>query len=165
MPTAPPHACANRACPNLAAKGHRYCPVCEAAGMGREEARAYDARRGSARERGYDGAWERVRARVLKANGICLWPGCFEPADTVHHIWPLNRGGGHEDWNLVSLDGQHHWEYENRWGRHEEYRLVEVQGGWRATRNGESLCNVQARDDAGREMRRVWLEELGRRAK
>jgi len=122
MPTAPPHACANRACPGLAAKGHRYCPACEGKGMGREEARVYDARRGSARERGYDGRWERFRASILRHRGICEYredggKPCVEPATDVHHVIPKVDGGPDTEENVQALCGYHHKATESRSGR------------------------------------------------
>ncbi|MFC4169617.1 HNH endonuclease signature motif containing protein [Teichococcus aestuarii] len=39
-------------------------------------AREYDRARGSARQRGYDAQWERLRAEVLRERPCCEAPGC-----------------------------------------------------------------------------------------
>ena len=49
----------------------------------------YERRRGSARQRGYDRAWERLREVVLRSNPLCY--DCFSvgrltSAKEVHHI-------------------------------------------------------------------------------
>lgn len=62
----------------------RSCLGCMAA-----RARTYEARRPSARERGYDSKWDRARADFLKANSVCVT--CAAPARVVDHIIP-HRG-------------------------------------------------------------------------
>lgn len=62
------------------------CPVCAAA----RKADA-DARRGSARERGYTAQWERERKRFLTRHPLCAEcerNGRFTPATVVDHIRP-----------------------------------------------------------------------------
>ncbi|MGG6430822.1 HNH endonuclease signature motif containing protein [Acetobacter ghanensis] len=48
----------------------------------------FDQQRGTARQRGYDAAWEKVRAQHLALNPICCVPGCRTPRDrlNVDHI-------------------------------------------------------------------------------
>lgn len=64
-------------------------------------------RRGSARDRGYDGTWERVRRMKLRANPLCERcgaEGITRTADLVHHVVPLNDGGARLDMaNLKSV--------------------------------------------------------------
>ncbi|WP_448192718.1 HNH endonuclease signature motif containing protein [Azospirillum sp. sgz301742] len=42
--------------------------------------------RGTARQRGYDRDWERVRAEFVKANPVCCVPDCGKPTTDVDHI-------------------------------------------------------------------------------
>lgn len=73
MPTAPRKHCPT---PGHPAYQGRSCPLC---------AKDYDARRGNARQRGYDKAWERVRAAYLAAHPVCEMPGCTARAVDVDH--------------------------------------------------------------------------------
>ena len=57
------------------------CPVCTA-----QAKAAADARRPSARARGYNGAWEKARASFLKAHPHCV--ACGAPATVVDHRQP-----------------------------------------------------------------------------
>jgi hypothetical protein len=57
----------------------------------------YDAKRGSARQRGYDGAWEAFRADFLKLNPKCCIAHCAAPATDVDHIVSLRQGGARLD--------------------------------------------------------------------
>jgi hypothetical protein len=56
----------------------------------------------SAANRGYDGAWRKVRLVVLERDGHrCAW--CARPATTVDHVRPLAEGGARLDpGNLVA---------------------------------------------------------------
>jgi 5-methylcytosine-specific restriction endonuclease McrA len=51
----------------------------------RERARDYDKARGTSLERGYDGAWRKLRAQFLAENLTCCEAGCSEPATDVDH--------------------------------------------------------------------------------
>jgi 5-methylcytosine-specific restriction protein A len=62
----------------------------------RERKARFDARRPSARERGYDARWDRERAAYLKLNKTCR--RCGEPSTTVDHIQP-HRGNRALFWN------------------------------------------------------------------
>lgn len=42
--------------------------------------------RGSATQRGYDAAWQRLRALVLAEDDVCYW--CGKHATTVDHLIP-----------------------------------------------------------------------------
>ena len=55
----------------------------------RERKARFDEKRPSARQRGYDTAWQRIRAEFLKAHPNCII--CKEPATVVDHIEP-HRG-------------------------------------------------------------------------
>ncbi len=84
MPLAAPRACP---CGALVAAGQR-CTRCT---------RAYDQRRGSARQRGYDAEWQAFRADFLKLNPICSVEHCTAPATDIDHITALRDGGGKLD--------------------------------------------------------------------
>jgi 5-methylcytosine-specific restriction protein A len=49
-------------------------------------------RRGTAAQRGYDRAWQRVRGAFLKAHPLCVEcerRGKVRPAEVVHHLKPV----------------------------------------------------------------------------
>lgn len=84
MPFAPP-----RSCPSCGALvAGKRCPACTAQA---------DRARGSARQRGYDGEWQRFRAAFLTRHPMCDEPGCGQPATDVDHIQPLRLGGARLD--------------------------------------------------------------------
>jgi 5-methylcytosine-specific restriction protein A len=72
MPTAPPTVCTTPLCPGKRQRGEA-CPVCGKGGK-REAQRAHDARRGSARERGYDSRWDKFRLQFLRMHPLCAGP-------------------------------------------------------------------------------------------
>jgi len=45
-----------------------------------------DAARGPSSKRGYDAAWQKLRARFLTEHPICCEAGCGKPATVVDHI-------------------------------------------------------------------------------
>ena len=55
----------------------------------RERKARFDAKRPSARQRGYDGRWDQERAAFLEVNPTCR--RCSTPATVVHHVRP-HRG-------------------------------------------------------------------------
>ena len=56
----------------------------------------------SPKERGYDSAWHRVKNEYLLAHPDCEY--CAEPAQEVHHLIPLSRGGNRlSTSNLIAL--------------------------------------------------------------
>ncbi|MBD3834017.1 MAG: HNH endonuclease [Brevundimonas sp.] len=79
------------------------CLACAAA-----RAKAYDARRPTARQRGYDSAWNKARATFLTAHPRCAM--CEQPAAVVDHIKP-HRGDRKLFWersNWQPLCQHHH---------------------------------------------------------
>lgn len=75
-----------RACGCVVASGER-CQHMAAAD--RERKARFDQQRPSARQRGYDSAWDRARAEYLKANPRCVM--CGAPSRVVDHKTP-HRG-------------------------------------------------------------------------
>jgi 5-methylcytosine-specific restriction protein A len=81
----------------------------------RREAKVeYDARRGSARERGYTRRWDKARATYLQSHPLCVMcgkAGRITPANVVDHIIP-HRGDQVLFWdtekNWQSLCEWHH---------------------------------------------------------
>lgn len=71
MPYAPPKHCPR---PGHAPFTARVCPACRAAS---------DARRPTARQRGYGAKWDKARREFLAANPQC---SCGAPATVVDHI-------------------------------------------------------------------------------
>ena len=54
----------------------------------------------------YGRAWKRIRDRYIKAHPLCeecQKQGKLTPAEEVHHILPLSKGGGNEKSNLMAL--------------------------------------------------------------
>ena len=115
-------------CPNLVNIGEKYCSVCQPKARAREQeaTRAYDRKRGTPAQRGYDSYWKKVRAHKLKQSPLC--EKCVElgfAADSsklvasvlVHHIDgnPRNNISA----NLMSLCNACHEEIhkKDRWGR------------------------------------------------
>jgi 5-methylcytosine-specific restriction enzyme A len=72
----------------------------------RERQRTVDRARGTAAERGYGWAWQRLRAQALRAQPWCSY--CFDQGSpsnplTIDHRWPKARGGTDELDNLQVL--------------------------------------------------------------
>lgn len=83
MPLRPARACSYPRCPNLVRGKSRYCE--EHDGLTRRE---YDRTRGSSRERGYTGTWEKVRKSFLASCPLCERceeSGQVKVASIVHH--------------------------------------------------------------------------------
>ena len=59
---------------------------------------SWEGRRGF---EGYGGDYKRVRRQVLREERSCAL--CGGPAESVDHIVPVSRGGGHERENLRAL--------------------------------------------------------------
>jgi 5-methylcytosine-specific restriction enzyme A len=87
MPWAAPRTCREPGCPQLVLEPGRYrCP------RHHKDLRArLDAGRLGARARGYDAAWERVRAAFLVAHPRCQ--RCGAPAVDVDHVVAIDDGG------------------------------------------------------------------------
>ena len=103
-PVHAPSPCVEVGCFNLAIHKGR-CAQCQIQAPTRT---AYDQRRGSARERGYDRKWERRRRWHLEAEPFCRV--CGGPGNEVDHVIP-HRGA---QWlfdlkgNLQTLCEHHH---------------------------------------------------------
>lgn len=102
MPVAPPTVCSYPGCLRSAARGGR-CERHPREPRRRERTevdREYDRRRGSAKARGYDATWRRLRGAVLAAEPRCvrcLAAGRVRLATEVDHIVPLDQGGARLD--------------------------------------------------------------------
>jgi 5-methylcytosine-specific restriction protein A len=114
MPHSLPSPCRYPGCPKLSHE--RFCPEHQ-----RQTQRAYDAARGSVRERGYDGRWQQLRKDILKRDPVCRWPdGCTSPSTDVDHVVSKRRGGTDDPLNLRGLCHSHHSmktaHEDGRWG-------------------------------------------------
>ena len=93
MPYAPLRQCTKPGCPNLVPKGR--CPA---------HRLEVDQARGTPSARGYDHAWTKLRAQVLRDEPDCQACGAEgQPSDHVDHIRPLSAGGTNERENLQRL--------------------------------------------------------------
>jgi hypothetical protein len=86
MPRAPLRPCLQPACPGFAEPGRRYCPT--------HAHLEYEKRRGTAVQRGYDWAWQRLSSAYRVAIGnrceiVVTGQRCTKPADEIHHVWPV----------------------------------------------------------------------------
>lgn len=111
----------------------------------RQQQREHDARRGSARERGYDARWEKARARHLAEHPLCvccLAHGVTTAAHVLDHIVP-HKGNSDLFWDQANWQGLCEWcdknlkrSIENRWlaqgGGVAELRLDRIVPGYRA---------------------------------
>ena len=97
--------CAQPGCPELVVKGR-----CEQ--HARKTRQTYDDGRGSARQRGYDGRWDRLSRRYRRNHPLC--EDCLEAQRTtvtalVHHVIPVEDGGPmFDETNLRALCDGHH---------------------------------------------------------
>ena len=100
MPRKPKRPCSFPGCPRLT-EG-RFCEE-----HGKQENRRYEKYdRDPAVRRRYGRAWKRIRERYIAAHPLCekcRERGRLTPAQEVHHILPLSRGGTHDDSNLMAL--------------------------------------------------------------
>lgn len=96
MPTLPGRPCSRRGCTRLVhGRGVRFCDEHLA-----EERAKQDALRGTAAQRGYDAAWQEIRARVLAEHPFCA---CGRRAMMVHHRLSVRDGGTNDEANLVAM--------------------------------------------------------------
>lgn len=104
-----PAACSVVGCPADAVRGSSRCRT----HLRAQKARS-DARRPTARQRGYDDAWERTSKAVLEARPWCECPGCpkcrphggcRQRSTDTDHIDGLGPAGprGHDWTNLRAL--------------------------------------------------------------
>jgi len=108
MPSRAGVPCRERTCTGVVRNG-----VCSQCGSQRtEKDRAYDAGRGSAAQRGYNAAWQRLRRMQLAREPLCAdcldGGGWVRLATEVHHIIALRAGGENSFDNLMSLCKSHH---------------------------------------------------------
>ena len=76
-------------CPSLAEKGSSYCSIHKPAIR-----KQYDDSRGTAKERGYDHTWRRLRRIKLSNNPLCelcLSKDIVVQASQVDHIIPVSQ--------------------------------------------------------------------------
>ena len=113
MPRKPKSPCGHPGC--LALTENRFCPAHE-----KQEARRYEKyQRDPATRKRYGRAWKRIRDRYIAAHPLCeqcVKVGKMTPAEEVHHILPLSRGGTHAEENLMSLCTSCHSEITAREG-------------------------------------------------
>jgi len=107
MPWAPKHPCAHAGCAALVEPGRARCPTHE------RQRQQHDRHvRGSAAARGYNVAWQQVRADYARAHPWCeecLLEGLRVAVAIVDHRQPIRRGGARLDpRNLESLCRSHH---------------------------------------------------------
>lgn len=88
------------------------------------EARYNRYQRDPATGKRYSGEWRKIRGRYIKAHPLCEMckkGGKLAPAEEVHHIIPLSKGGTHAASNLMSLCTSCHSTITaregGRWGR------------------------------------------------
>ena len=94
MPQKPKHPCSYPGCPNLT--HDRYCE--EHKKLSDKQYNKYH--RDPLHSKRYGRAWRHIRDRYIKAHPLCeecRKKGKLIPAEEVHHIIPLNKGGTHDD--------------------------------------------------------------------
>lgn len=100
VPRSPKKPCTYPGCPNLTDR--RYCPAHE-----KSERQQYNKyHRSPSINKTYGRAWKRIRDRYVAKHPLCemcLKDGRMTPVEEVHHILPVNRGGTHDEANLMSL--------------------------------------------------------------
>jgi len=101
MPYKPKRPCAYLGCSRLAESG-QYCAEHQ-----KKRNKQYNKfERDPKSNKRYGRAWKRIRDRYIKAHPLCeecKRNGILTPAEEVHHITPLSKGGGNERSNLMSL--------------------------------------------------------------
>lgn len=118
MPIRPKRPCSYPGCPELVAD--RYCEAHQKL----IDARYNKFQRNPATGKRYGGEWRKIRGRYIKAHPLCEMckkAGKLIPAEEVHHIIPLSKGGTHVESNLMSLCTSCHStitaQEGGRWGR------------------------------------------------
>ena len=100
MPRKPKKPCAYQGC--LALTDNRYCEVHQKLAAQHYEKYQRDP---STRKR-YGRTWKRIRDRYITSHPLCEQcknADILTPAEEVHHIRPLSKGGTHDESNLMSL--------------------------------------------------------------
>lgn len=93
MPWAPKRVCVEIGCGRLVDRGR--CDL-----HTKQQRRRAATERPSSSGRGYDRAWQRVRAQYLARHP---WCECGQSATEVHHIVPLCQGGTHGEGNIRAM--------------------------------------------------------------
>lgn len=102
VPYKPKRSCAYSGCGRLTNNGEQYCT---------EHKRLTDKhynqyQRGPDHNKRYGRAWKRIRDRYISLHPLCEEcekEGKITPAEEVHHILPIKKGGTHSRDNLTSL--------------------------------------------------------------
>lgn len=113
MPKKPKRPCSYPGCPALAED--RYCEPHQK----EMDARYNRYERDPATRKRYGRTWKRVRDRYIKEHPLCEECRKYNrltPAEEVHHIRPLSKGGTHAEENLMSLCTSCHSEITARMG-------------------------------------------------
>ena len=101
MPYKPKRPCAYPGCGRLA-DSEQYCAEHQ-----KTMTKHYNRyERDPASNKRYGRAWKRIRDRYIKSHPLCEEcekQGRLTPAEEVHHILPLSKGGGNEKSNLMAL--------------------------------------------------------------
>ena len=101
MPYKPKRPCAFSGCGLLADSG-KYCP--EHQKIVNKQYNKYQ--RDPSTNKRYGRSWKRIRDRYIKTHPLCEQcqkENRITPAEEVHHILPLSKGGGNESSNLMAL--------------------------------------------------------------
>jgi len=100
MPFKPKRPCSYPGCPKLT-----YGRFCEE--HTKEETKRYERnQRDPAMKKRYNRTWKRIRDRYINEHPLCercQKEGKLTPAEEVHHVVPLSRGGTHAADNLMAL--------------------------------------------------------------
>ncbi|WNF36838.1 HNH endonuclease signature motif containing protein [Bacillaceae bacterium IKA-2] len=100
MPRKPKKPCSYPSCPELV--DGRYCE--EHQKLIDKQYNRYQ--RDPATRKRYGKQWRRIRDSYINAHPLCEQckkDGKLTPAQEVHHIKPLSKGGTHDESNLMSL--------------------------------------------------------------
>jgi len=113
MPRKPKRPCSHPGCPKLT--DGRFCLEHD-----KQEAKRYEKyQRDPATRKRYGRAWKRIRDKYISAHPLCeecTKADKLTPAEEVHHIVPLSKGGTHAVTNLMSLCTSCHSEITAREG-------------------------------------------------
>ncbi len=118
MPYRPKRPCSYPGCPNLT--DGRFCEE-----HAKEEVKRYEHyQRDPVTRKRYGRAWRQIRTVYLATHPLCEQcrkHGRITPAEEVHHIKPLSKGGTNDFDNLMALCTSCHSEITaregGRWGR------------------------------------------------
>jgi len=100
MPTKPKKPCGYPGCPKLTHA--RYCE--EHTRVMNTQYNKYQRPYDSSER--YGSEWRKIRNRYIKAHPLCeecLKTERLTPAQEVHHVLPIKKGGTHDESNLMAL--------------------------------------------------------------